>query len=227
MPHILLVEDDEKIARLLVRLLSFEGFDVNHANNGDDAITIIGSLNPDLVILDMMLPGKDGFEVCDAVRSSFKNSILMLTAHEGDLNEVSAFKAGVDDFVIKPVKPDILLARINALLRRQTRGRGTHIQVADLDINPDSRKVIINSQAIDITDSEFQLLWILASNVGQVISREALFQQIMDKDFDGLDRSIDMRISKLRKKLKQHSPNKEYIRTLRQAGYLFIDTDAQ
>jgi len=219
---ILIIEDDERIAKLLTQFLRSEQFEVNWVETGEKGVMKITEDNPDLVILDLMLPKMDGIEVCSLVRPTYKNSILMLTAHEGDIQEVTALNAGVDDFVTKPIRTHVLLARINALLRRTISEEPTEILVSDLTINHNQRIVTRDGHSIELTDSEFELLWTLATNAGTVVKRENLFQDVRGKDYDGLDRSIDMRISKLRKKLAHQHGNKEYIRTLRQLGYLFI-----
>ncbi|MEH6343571.1 MAG: response regulator transcription factor [Bermanella sp.] len=218
---VLVVEDDQRIAKLLAQLLRSEGYAVSSVSDGAAAVDAIKASPPDLVILDLMLPKLDGVEVCQAVRPQFQKPILMLTAHEDDIYEVTALKAGVDDYVTKPIRPHILLARMEALLRR------THIitnklMVAGLEIDHSKRSVMQNGAPIDFSDSEFELLWSLAHRAGQVIPRDMLFQGVRNKDYDGLDRSIDMRISKLRKKLGKHNPEHEYIRTIRNVGYLFI-----
>ncbi|MCP3673744.1 MAG: response regulator transcription factor [Gammaproteobacteria bacterium] len=219
---LLIVEDDIRIAKLLVQFLSSEGFLATWVETGEEAVEIIKQTPPDLVILDLMLPKMDGVEVCSAVRPEFKNSILMLTAHEGDIQEVTALNAGVDDFLAKPIRTHVLLARINALLRRQDKPSQSILKVADLVVDHNKRCLSQAGQVIPLVDSEFELLWILVSHAGSIVKREDLFSMLRGKDYDGLDRSIDMRISKLRKKLSTANPDKEYIRTLRQLGYIFI-----
>ena len=220
--NILIVEDDKRIAKLLTQFLRSEQFTVEWAETGEAAVERITEDYPDLVLLDLMLPKMDGVEVCMQVRPYFHNSILMLTAHEGDIQEVTALNAGVDDFVTKPIRTHVLLARINALLRRHKKTELTKLVVRDLEINHNERTVSRQGLNIEIADSEFELLWKLASNAGTIVKREDLFRTIRGKDYDGLDRSIDMRISKLRKKLSKGTDQKDYIRTLRQLGYLFV-----
>ncbi|MCW8879828.1 MAG: response regulator transcription factor [Kangiellaceae bacterium] len=221
-PEVLIVEDDQRIAKLLVQFLSIEGFKVDWLESGEAAVERIKRQPPELVILDLMLPKMDGVEVCRQVRPDFENSILMLTAHEGDIQEVTALNAGVDDFLNKPIRTHVLLARINALLRRQSKPTKTLIQVSDLIIDHNKRTVVRQDEGISLTDSEFELLWILANKAGSIVKREELFQMLRGKDYDGLDRSIDMRISKLRKKLSAGNKSKDYVRTIRQLGYIFV-----
>lgn len=219
---ILVVEDDERIAKLLCQFLRSENFAVNWVGTGEEGVEYILKYNPNLVVLDLMLPKIDGVEVCNQVRPEFENSILMLTAHPGDIQEVTALNAGVDDFISKPIRTHVLLARINALLRRHQKQSINSIRVSDLRVSYNDRRVTRGDDVIHITDSEFELLWILASNAGTVVKREDLFQLVRGKEYDGIDRSIDMRISKLRKKLSQGNSQLDYIRTLRQRGYLFL-----
>lgn len=219
---ILIVEDDERIAKLLTQFLRSEGFDTSWVKTGEEAIDTITSTYPDLVVLDLMLPGIDGVEVCQKVRGYYDNFILMLTAHNGDIQEVTALNAGVDDFITKPIRTHVLIARINALLRRNKKADQNEISVSDLVINHSQRSVTRNGTQLEMTDSEFELLWTLVTHAGTVVKREDLFKDIRGKNYDGLDRSIDMRISKLRKKLSGKDNTKDYIRTLRQLGYLFV-----
>lgn len=220
--QLLIVEDDQRIAKLLVQFLRSEQFTVDWLESGEAAVEYIQHTPPDLVILDLMLPKMDGIEVCEKIRPSFSNSILMLTACEGDIQEVTALNAGVDDFLSKPIRTHVLLARINALLRRQTSAQVSQIMLNDLSINHNKRTVTRDGQTIKLTDADFELLWILASRAGTIIKRDDLFYLLRGKAYDGLDRSIDMRISQLRKKLATPENNDGYIKTLRQLGYLFV-----
>lgn len=216
------MEDDSRIAKLLVQFLRSEKFDVDWVESGEQAVEKVQTEAPDLIVLDLMLPKMDGIEVCEAIRPDYQNAILMLTASEGDLQEVTALNAGIDDFLSKPIRTHVLLARINALLRRQAPQVQTKLQVNDLFIDHDKRQVSRNDKTISLADSEFELLWILASRAGTVIKRDELFHLLRGKEYDGLDRSIDMRISQVRKKLSDDDNPREYIKTLRQLGYLFM-----
>lgn len=222
MTKLLIVEDDLRIAKLVSRFLLAEGFDVEHVVDGGEATAAILNSAPDLVILDMMLPNKDGIEICSEVRREYTNPILMLTAHDDDLNHVLALNSGIDDYLSKPIKPDILLARINALLRRSASICSSSIQIQDLAIDHAKRTVARNGRNIELTDSDFELLWVLAKNAGSILNRDQIFNQVMDVEFNGSDRSIDMRISKLRKKLEDDAQPYQYIKTIRGRGYVFI-----
>ena len=217
---LLIVEDDERIAKLLVQFLRSEKFEVSYVDSGEAAIEAVNTSPPDLMVLDLMLPKMDGIEVCTHLRPQYQGAILMLTAAEGDLEEVTALNAGIDDFLSKPIRTHVLLARINALLRRLTPVELDHLQVSDLSIDHDKRTVTRQGEQVPLSDAEFELLWVLASRAGDIIPRDELFKLLRGIEYDGLDRSIDMRVSKLRKKLGEGS-DKDYIRTLRQLGYVF------
>jgi len=220
---LLIVEDDHRISKLLMQFLRLEGFNVHGLDTGEAAIEYVKTSSPDLIILDLMLPKLDGLEVCEIIRPYFHNSILMLTASEGDLQEVTALNAGIDDFLNKPIRTHVLLARINALLRRQLPKQLNTLNIMDLIIDNKKRQVIRNDKVLELSDSDFELLWVMASRAGTVIKRDDLFYLLRGKEYDGLDRSIDMRISQLRKKLSTPDSPVEYIKTLRQLGYLFMN----
>lgn len=219
---ILIVEDDQRIAKLLKQFLNSEGFDTDVKHSAEDAVAELPDIQPDLIVLDLMLPGMDGVEFCQQIRPHFSKSILMLTAHEGDMQEVIALNAGVDDFVAKPIRTHVLLARIKALLRRQSaQQHSSEIEVGDLYLDHAKRKVHRGSKMLELSDSEFELIWYLAQRAGEVVTRDELFKALRGREYDGLDRSIDMRVSKLRKTLAQQCDDSQYIVTLRQRGYIF------
>lgn len=218
--RLLVVEDDIHIAKLLRQFLDGEGFETTAVACGEDALAQAHAMPPDLIVLDLMLPGMDGVETCLALREFYAGPVLMLTAHEGEMQEVIALNAGVDDFMHKPIRPHILKARIQALLRRHAPAPSA-LSIAGFRIERDRRRIFFNDEAVEISESEFELLWALASRAGEVVTRDALFQRLRSKEYDGLDRSIDMRVSKLRKKLAAYT-DRELIRTLRQVGYIFV-----
>lgn len=218
--RVLVVEDEPHIAKLLCQFLNGEGFDTAAVASGELALAYARATPPDLIVLDLMLPGMDGVETCQALRGFYAQPILMLTAHESEVQEVIALNAGVDDFMQKPIRPHVLKARLQALLRRHAPAPSA-LTFDGLHIERDSRRVCFNEQMVELTDSEFELLWALASRAGEVVTREALFQRLRCKEYDGLDRSVDMRVSKLRKKLAAYT-DRELIRTLRQLGYVFV-----
>ena len=236
--RILLIEDDERLANLTAEYLRKNDFDVSIEGRGDTAEARIVAEDPDLVILDIMLPGKDGFEVCRSVRAKYKGVILMLTARDEDLDQILGLELGADDYIAKPVQPRLLLARIKALLRRfpgittpsdgiaDTAGT-TELAFGNFHISQETRSTHLGDEAIDLTTAEFDLLWLLARHAGNILSRDDLLLQLRGIGFDGLDRSIDARISRLRRKLGDDPDNPTRIKTVRGKGYLFSKHDWQ
>ncbi|MDF2179936.1 response regulator [Aliiglaciecola sp. CAU 1673] len=231
MPRVLVVEDDKKVASLLCRFLAQQGFEVSTQDLGKSAIEEILKEQPDLVVLDMMLPDMDGIAVCEAVRPRFNKGILMLTAHQDDMNEVMALNAGIDDFMAKPARPHILLARLWRMWQRQAdQAKGAAdmraakaanesvLSLRDLSIDRRSRQVSRSNEIIPLSDAQFELLWCLASRAGEVLSRDTLFKTLKGSEYDGLDRAMDMRIATLRQSL----GSSDYIRTVRHLGYVFV-----
>ncbi len=235
--RILLVEDDDRLAKLTAEYLQKNDFEVAIEARGDTAETRILNDNPDLVILDIMLPGKDGFEVCRAVRDKYQGVILMLTARDEDLDQILGLELGADDYLAKPVQPRLLLARIKALLRRTPgiappeeqgeSGDSTELSFGNFHISQATRSTHLGNEVIDLTTAEFDLLWLLAKHAGNILSRDDLLQQLRGIGFDGLDRSIDARISRLRRKLGDDPENPTRIKTVRGKGYLFSKHDWQ
>ena len=230
--RILLIEDDQRLANLTAEYLRKNDFEVGIEERGDTAESRILNENPDLVILDIMLPGKDGFEVCRGVRSRYKGVILMLTARDEDLDQILGLELGADDYIAKPVQPRLLLARIKALLRRAPATQDSdsdnpdgELAFGSFRISQATRSTHLGSESIELTTAEFDLLWLLASHAGSVLSRDDLLQQLRGIGFDGLDRSIDARISRLRRKLGDDPENPTRIKTVRGKGYLFSKHD--
>ncbi len=222
---ILVVEDDRRLAQLVKDFLEMNDFKVFIEEQGSRVIRQTQNLNPALIVLDLMLPGKDGLTLCKELRPDFKGPILMLTARDSDADQVLGFEYGADDYVIKPVEPRILLARIRALLRRyyQHDPREQEALVfGKLHIQPNARKVTLNQEDILLSSHEYDLLLSLAAQAGQILSREFLFNHIYNREYDGLDRTIDVRISQLRKKLNDNPENPTRIKTIWGKGYLFI-----
>ena len=221
--RILVVEDDIELARMICDFLSDEGFLVEHIADGAEAIDCINSTPPDLVVLDMMLPGADGLEVVQQVRDQFGGVILMLTARGDDLTEINSLNRGADAFLDKPVRPHILLAHIRANLRRQREPVVVEeglIDVHDLRVDTRRREAFINGESMTITSMEFDLLQYFCERLGEVVTRDDLYQAFRRTEYDGFDRSMDMRISTLRKKMDDDAPPYRYIKTVRGKGYL-------
>lgn len=220
--HILVVDDDPSLSEWMGDYLNEQSFMVSIANRGDTAIELIEEDQPDLVLLDLMLPVKNGFEVCKQVRSFYRNPILMLTACDEETDEVLGLEFGADDYLTKPIRPRILLARIHALLRRDSETEQSLIKViGNMRIDARSKTVTIDGQASTITANEFDLLWLLTQSPGKTVSRKEIFSQLRGFDYDGFDRSVDIRISRLRKKLGDDANQPFRIKTVRGKGYLF------
>ena len=221
---ILLVEDDLELAELTKERLEREGFRVLHEENGQIAAETITREQPDIVVLDIMLPGMDGFDVCRAVRPGYTGPILILTARDDDLDEILGLELGADDFVTKPVKPRLLLARVRALLRRSKSSpsplRAEKMVVGELTVDGTRREAEIAGPQIEQTPTEFDLLSYLTSRAGEVVSRQDIYQTLFQYDYDGLDRSVDVYISRLRQKLGDNPEAPHYIKTVRGVGYL-------
>ena len=219
--NILLVEDDQSLAQWINDYLVSHKFNLIHAADGEQAIKLFNQHSVDLVILDLNLPKLSGFEVCQHIRSQQPTPILMLTASSEDNDEIKGLELGVSDFMHKPVRPRVLLAHIQALLRREKPTTTEQLQFGQLLIDKVSRGVKLNKEKIDLTANEFDLLWLLASQAGQIVSRETLLKALRGLEYDGFDRSIDISISRLRKKLGDTAQPSEKIKTIRAKGYLF------
>lgn len=223
---ILLVEDDRQLSNLICDFLEAEGFHVKQEFRGDTVNKRVEVFTPDLIILDIMLPGKDGFAVCKEIRPTFNGPILMLTAKGTDFDQVLGLEIGADDYVIKPVEPRVLLARVNALLRRgQLPNEGSEVaelNFGNLLVRRGSRQVILDDVNIELTSQEFDLLWLLASKAGEVQNRDYIYKAVVGREYDGMDRSVDVRISRLRKKLHDSTETPFRIKTIWGQGYLFV-----
>ncbi|MCL6270212.1 winged helix-turn-helix domain-containing protein [Sansalvadorimonas sp. 2012CJ34-2] len=226
--HILIVEDDERLASLTREYLENNGLTVSIEGDGAKAVDRILEENPDLVVLDLMLPGEDGVSICRRVRLDYHGPILMLTARTDDLDEVLGLEMGADDYVAKPVRPRVLLARIRALMRRSTsapkeegidKGR---LEFGGLVVDSAMREAWLNGENIELTSAEFDLLWLLSSNAGRVLSREEIFEKLRGIEYDGQDRSIDVRVSRIRPKIGDDPMHPRMIKTVRSKGYLFV-----
>lgn len=223
---VLLVEDDIRLANLTAEYLSAYEFKVVIAARGDTALEHFQAQPFNLVILDLMLPGLDGMLVCAQIRAVSTVPILMLTAREDQFDEVLGLEQGADDYVNKPVQPRILLARLRALLRRQQSQprleASTILRFGQLVISKADRTVTWCQKVMELSSSEYKLLTILADRAGETLSRDELFKKIRGFEFDGLDRSIDNHVSRLRRKFDDEQGEK--IKTVWGEGYLFCPT---
>ena len=237
MNKILIADDNQQITSILANYARKEGFEPLVALDGQQALELFEQheKNIDVVLLDVMMPKLDGFEVCRAIRAKYKGVILMLTARDEDLDQILGLELGADDYIAKPVQPRLLLARIKALLRRAP-GSGEsgpsadetdELEFGNFRISQATRNAHLGEDIIDLTTAEFDLLWLLARHAGNILSRDDLLQELRGIGFDGLDRSIDARISRLRRKLGDDPENPTRIKTVRGKGYLFSKHDWQ
>lgn len=225
-PSLYIIEDDSKLREMLAEYMTNQGFQVTTFATGETAPEQILLNQPDLVLLDLMLPGENGLTICRQIRAQFLGKILMLTASDDDFDHVAALEMGADDFVNKPIKPRVLLARIRMLLRREERVTSAEpmhlLQFGGLQLNQSRRCCELEDEVINLSDSEFDLLWLLASSADQVVSREFLTKALRGIEYDGLDRTVDNKIVTLRKKLRDDSSTPKRIITVRGKGYLFV-----
>ena len=220
--HIFVVEDDARLAELVRDYLTQSGFTVTHEPRGDRAVDGILAAEPDLVILDLMLPGEDGLSICRRLRPAFSGPVLMLTARGDEIDQVVGLEMGADDYVAKPVSPRLLLARIRALLRRGAPVEASRVECGSLVVDLGARSATIDGEAVDLTSSEFDLLWVLATHAGRPVSREELVRELRGIQYDGVDRSIDVRVSQLRRKLATDPRHSDRIKTVRGVGYQLV-----
>ena len=226
MPTLLLVEDDGALAELIASYLQRNDFTVRVIARGDQVMEAVHRERPDLVVLDLMLPGLDGLQVCRQLRQTSQSlPILMLTARDDSHDQVLGLEMGADDYVTKPCEPRVLLARIRTLLRRSTinepRLDSDLIQVGGLGIDLAERTVTWRGEAVELSSGEYNLLVVLARNAGTVLSRDRILQQLRGIEFNGTDRSVDVAISKLRRKFDDHAGEARKIKTVWGKGYLF------
>jgi len=229
-PRVLLVEDNARLAASIRDYLQKHQVEVHVEGDGLAAAARIERLRPDLVILDLMLPGKDGLSICRELRRTDRTPVLMLTAKGEDIDQVLGLEMGADDYVVKPVEPRVLLARIEAILRRARPAPGSpadaKLVAGRLEIDAGRRSAAIAGRPIELTTGDFDILWLLTSRQGTVVTRDEILRVVRGIDYDGLDRSIDARICRLRRKLHEAGGAESMIKTVRLRGYLFAG-DAQ
>lgn len=221
--RILLIDDDAELCALLSELLVREGFTVECEHQGNRGLDRALNGSHDLVVLDVMLPGLDGFEILRRLRERSRVPVLMLTARGEDMDRIAGLEMGADDYLAKPFNPRELMARIRAILRRleQPASQEGPLEVNGVRINPGTREVVSNSNKVELTTFEFDILQLLMRSAGKVVSRDDLMEHLYNRKATAFDRSIDMHISHLRKKLETGRP---LIKTIRGAGYQFCRT---
>lgn len=221
--RVLLVEDDAELASMVADFLEANGISVAIEGNGTAAAERIPSESYDGIVLDIGLPGMDGISICKKVRPVFDGPILMLTARGNEIDEVVALEVGADDYMAKPVRPRALLARLRVHLKRSqgtpSDSTETRVDVGRLSIDSASRSMTIEGKPVKLTTAEFDLIWLLATNAGKVISRETMYEKLHGVTYDGIDRSIDLRVSRLRKKVGDDPNLPRLIKSIRGIGY--------
>lgn len=225
--HLLIVEDDDQLAELLLEYLGQHGFKLSRMASGDGAAETILETQPDLVILDLMLPGANGLDVCRQVRDAYQGAILMLTASQSEADHVAGLELGADDFVNKPIEPRVLLARIRSQLRRLNGGWGSSshdqhgiLEVGTLRVDMGSRDVSVEGQLVPLTTMEFDVLLKLALEAGTVVKRDDLYTNVMGVEYDGIDRGMDVHVSRIRRKLQRSGFDSSQLKSVRGVGYL-------
>lgn len=225
MEDILLIDDDVELCSMLTEYLAKNGFRVKAAHRGDAGLKIALQRPWALVLLDVMLPGMDGFEVLKRIRSESSVSVVLLTARGEDVDRIVGLEIGADDYLPKPFNPRELLARMRAVLRRQERGLDQPapvLRVQEMELDVAARKAVRAGRNLELTDVEFLLLEAFMRSPGQVLSREELSQKVLERDFDPLDRSLDMHVSRLRRKLSHEGETEECVKTIRGTGYQLV-----
>ena len=227
---ILIVDDDNNIAELISLYLTKECYETMIVNDGEEALKVFDTFKPQLILLDLMLPGIDGYQVCREIRARSNTPIIMLSAKGEVFDKVLGLELGADDYLPKPFNDRELVARIRAILRRshwseqqQNNDNGSPtLEVDALVLNPGRQEASFDGQTLELTGTEFTLLYLLAQHLGQVVSREHLSQEVLGKRLTPFDRAIDMHISNLRRKLPDRKDGHPWFKTLRGRGYLMV-----
>ncbi len=220
--NILIVEDEEKIARLLEDYLRNAGYNSTHIQNGSIVVSFVKKNNPDLILLDLMLPGMNGLDICREIRKFSTVPIIMVTAKSEEIDRLIGLEMGADDYICKPFSPREVVARVKTVLRRVSMETVlTKMTVGVITIELENQQVLINNQQLKLTKSEFNLLKIMMAQPNRVFTRNELLNQVQGYDFDGYDRTIDTHIKNLRKKLRAELPETDVISAVYGSGYKF------
>ncbi len=227
--HILVVDDDRKLRELLTRYLSEQGFEVMAAADGTEMDRMLAERAADLIVLDLMLPGEDGLSIARRLRAESELPIIILSAKGDEIDRIVGLEVGADDYLSKPFNPRELLARINSVLRRVEKQQGgtpeNVLTFGPFQMDLDSYSLSCNGESIELTSGEFQLLRHLAARPNRVMSRDQLLDLLDDGVEGAFDRSIDVRVTRIRKKIEEDPHHPRYIKTVRGVGYLFSDRD--
>lgn len=223
--RVLLADDDEELCEMLGAYLAREGFEVDCAHDGETALELALRGDYELIVLDVMMPKRDGFEVLRRLRREIFTPVLMLTARGSDVDSIVGLELGADDYLPKPCNPRVLVARMRAVLRRAggdaAEDAGGDVTVGDIELQQGARRVRQNGAAVELTSTEFSVLAVLLQSAGKVVSKEALSEQALGRKLTRYDRSLDMHISNLRRKLGPLAGGEERIQTVRGVGYLY------
>lgn len=223
MPRILLVDDDETLCELLGEYLESEGFSVRSVHDGAHALEVAQQETWDAIIMDVMLPGMNGFDVLKRLKPLIDAPVLMLTARGDDTDTVVGLELGADEYVAKPASPRVLVARLRALLRRSGTEEPTGVlSIGDLELDPGSRGVTLAGQPVELTGAEFNLLHILLNHAGSVVSREVLARDGLGRPLQAFDRRIETHMAQIRRKLGSLPDGRARIHTVRGAGYQYV-----
>ncbi|EGC95056.1 DNA-binding transcriptional regulator RstA [Escherichia fergusonii ECD227] len=233
MNTLVFVEDDAEVGSLIAAYLAKHDLNVIVEPRGDKAEEVIASIQPNLVLLDIMLPGKDGMSICRDLRGKYAGPIVLLTSLDSDMNHILALELGACDYILKTTPPAVLLARLRLHLRQNEltqQSKGIQDSVlkmhstlcfGSLSIDPINRSVLLAGEEVVLSTADFELLWELATHAGQIMDRDALLMNLRGVNYDGLDRSVDVAVSRLRKKLLDNAAEPYRIKTIRNKGYLF------
>ena len=222
--RVLVVDDDVKTVELVKLYLNRDGYRVLTSHNGIEALRLAQEAHPDLIVLDLMLPGMDGLEICRSIREESDVPIIMLTARTGDEDKLAGLGLGADDYVTKPFSPRELAARVRAVLRRLPGERGPdEIKHGKITVNFRKHEAFLDDEPMSLTPVEFKLLGVMLKEPGRVFSREQLIEEALGYDFEGFNRTIDVHILNLRRKLEPEPGHPKYIKTVYGAGYKFLE----
>lgn len=218
MEKILIADDEQLMRQLVIDFLKPEGYEILEASDGKEALEIYDKEHPDLILLDIMMPGYDGWTVCREIRRESTVPIMMLTAKGEEIDQLFAYDLGADEYITKPFSPKILVAKIKALLRRSQNEQETHEADDGVAIDRDARQVVLDGKNVDLSPTEYKLLNYLMSNTGKALSRRQILNQVWNYDYYGDLRTVDTHINRLRIKLGDKG---RYIRTVRGYGYRY------
>jgi two-component system response regulator CpxR len=228
---ILIIDDDVELCSLLTQYLDDEGFDPAAVNDGDQGLDAVANTRPDVVILDVMMPKRDGFETLSELRKTSTVPVIMLTARGEDVDRIVGLELGADDYLSKPFNPRVLLARIRAILRRGPSGSlaltppPETLRHADIELDASAHSVKVSGDTIELTAAEFSLLHTLMQQPGKVLSKAMLTQRALDRPIERFDRAIDMHVSNVRRKLGSVGSGHTRIKTVRGVGYVLSESD--